>query len=66
MTQVEVYFHAFYILHNQRFVIQVQVTRYQERIQILENIRAFNGEFVGGCVNETIICPPQSDILDED
>ena len=67
MPEIEVYFLAFYILGaSQRFVMYVQVTRYTERIEIMENVRAFMEEDVGGFVNETIIRPPESDVFDVD
>ena len=77
MPEVEIYFHDFYYLDpTERFLFHVQVTRYQSRIEIIENIssinenaNAFNDEYIVPLINErglTVICHPESDIFDLD
>ena len=68
MPEVEFDFSRLYILDPiQNFVIHVQLERYQERIEIIENVRVFTEGFVGGFVHERhliIIRPPDSDAFD--
>ena len=68
MPELEIDFHTFYILHpSQSFVIYIQLTIYQERIGIMENVRALTEEYADGSIEERrliIVCPPESDVFD--
>ena len=74
MPDVEIYSYDFsYLDPTERFLFHVQVTEYQNRIEIIENVALMNGnenvfhrEYTVYLINERdliVICSPESDVF---
>ena len=72
MPDVEICFYDIsYLDPTERFLFHVQVTEYQNRIEIIENVALMNGngnvfyhEYTVSLINERdliVICSPESD-----